>query len=393
MPTIVPVLVAISLSHLLNDTLQSLIPASYPVLRESFHLSFTQIGFITFAFQFMASMLQPFIGFYTDKRPQPFSLAIGMGCSLVGLVLLSLSQNYPMLLVSVALVGLGSAIFHPEASRVANLAAGRRRGLAQGVFQVGGNLGSSLGPLLAALVLAGKSHTQTIWFTPLALVGLFVLLQVGKWYRGHLSQLKAKPKTFTGLEAPSRRRVLVSLGILVVLVFSKYFYMASMTSYFTFYLMGKFGMGVFEAQIRLFVFMFAVAVGTVLGGPLGDRFGRKYVIWFSILGVAPFTLALPYADPLWTTILTVPIGLILASAFSAIVVYAQELVPGKIGTISGIFYGFSFGMGALGSVLLGMLADHTSLGFVYQLCAWLPFLGVLAAFLPRLEKALPFPRK
>lgn len=386
MPTIVPVLIAISVSHLLNDTIQSLIPASYPVLRESFHLSFTQIGFITFAFQFMASMLQPFIGLYTDKRPQPFSLAIGMACSFVGLVLLSLSQNYPMLLVSVALVGLGSAIFHPEASRVASLAAGRRRGLAQGVFQVGGNLGSSLGPLLAALVLAGRSHTRTIWFTPLALIGFVVLLQVGRWYQGHLSQGHAKAKTFSGLETPSRKRVLVSLGILVVLVFSKYFYMASMTSYFTFYLMGKFGMGVFEAQIRLFVFMFAVAAGTVLGGPLGDRFGRKYIIWFSILGVAPFTLALPYADPLWTTILTVPIGLILASAFSAIVVYAQELVPGKIGTISGIFYGFSFGMGALGSVVLGMLADHTSLGFVYQLCAWLPFLGVLAAFLPRLEK-------
>jgi FSR family fosmidomycin resistance protein-like MFS transporter len=386
MPTIVPVLIAISVSHLLNDTIQSLIPASYPVLQQAFHLSFTQIGFITFAFQFMASMLQPFIGYYTDKRPQPFSLAVGMACSFVGLVLLSLAQNYPMLLVSVALVGLGSAIFHPEASRVANLAAGKRRGLAQGVFQVGGNFGSSLGPLLAALVLAGRSHTQTIWFTPIALVGFVVLLQVGRWYKGHLSELKTRPKSFGELETPSRKRVIVSLAILVVLVFSKYFYMASMTSYFTFYLMGKFGVGVFEAQLRLFLFMFAVAAGTVLGGPLGDRFGRKYVIWFSILGVAPFTLALPYADSFWTAVLTVPIGLILASAFSAIVVYAQELVPGKIGTISGIFYGFSFGMGALGSVVLGMLADHTSLGFVYQLCAWLPLLGVLAAFLPRLEK-------
>jgi len=385
METIVPVLVAISLSHLINDTIQSLIPASYPVLRESFYLSFTQIGFITFAFQFMASMLQPFIGFYTDKRPQPFSLAIGMACSLVGLVLLSLSQNYPMLLVSVALVGLGSAIFHPEASRVANLAAGKRRGLAQGVFQVGGNFGSSLGPLLAALVLAGKSHSQTIWFTPLALVGFIVLLQVGKWYQRHLSQVHPRARSVEALATPSRKRVVVSLLILFVLVFSKYFYMASMTSYFTFYLMGKFGVGVFEAQLRLFLFMFAVAAGTVLGGPLGDRFGRKYVIWFSILGVAPFTLALPYADPLWTAILTVPIGIILASAFSAIVVYAQELVPGKIGTISGIFYGLSFGMGALGSVVLGMVADQTSLGFVYQLCAWLPLLGVLAAFLPRLD--------
>lgn len=386
MEPVFPVLIAISVSHLLNDTIQSLIPASYPVLKRTFGLSFTQIGFITFAFQFMASILQPAVGWTTDRRPKPYSLAVGMGTSLLGLVLLSFAQNYAMILVAVALVGMGSAIFHPEASRVANMAAGRSRGLAQAVFQVGGNSGAALGPLLAALVLAGRSHTQTIWFTPLALAGFLVLLRVGQWYQKHLGEYQKRTKVAQDSERLTRNRVIVSLAILFVLVFSKFFYMASMTNYFTFYLMGKFGMGIFEAQVHLFIFLVAVAAGTLIGGPLGDRFGRKYVIWFSILGVLPLTLILPWAGPVLTTILIVPIGFILASAFSAIVVFAQELVPGKVGTISGIFYGLSFGMGALGSVLLGLLADRTSLEFVYQLCAYLPLLGVLAIFLPRMEQ-------
>ncbi len=386
MQPIFPILVAISVAHLLNDTIQSLIPASYPVLKQAFHLSFTQVGFITFVFQFMASVLQPGVGWFTDRRPQPYSLAAGMASSLAGLVLLSLAQDYSQVLVGVALVGIGSAVFHPEASRVANLAAGQRRGLAQGVFQVGGNLGSSLGPLLAALVLAGRSHRDTIWLAPIALVGFLLLLGVGRWYQARIREGIHRP--MRSANGPGRGHVMVSLGILFLLVFSKYFYMASMTSYFTFYLMGKFGLGIFDAQIRLFVFLAAVAAGTLIGGPLGDRFGRKYVIWFSILGVAPFTLILPWADAVWTTILTVPIGLILASAFSAIVVYAQELVPGRVGTIAGIFYGLSFGLGGLGSVVLGLLADQTSLTFVYQLCAYLPLLGILAVFLPKMSKTV-----
>jgi FSR family fosmidomycin resistance protein-like MFS transporter len=385
METVFPVLFAISLSHLLNDTIQSLIPASYPVLKQEFGLTFTQVGFITFSFQFMASMLQPLVGWTTDRRPRPFSLAFGMASSLVGLVLLSFAANYAMLLVAVALVGLGSAVFHPEASRVASLAAGGRRGLAQGIFQVGGNLGSSLGPLLAALVLAGRSHTQTIWFVPVALVGLVVLYRVGLWYRDHLAERRGKKVAPGRNEAITPGQVRLSLAILIVLVFSKYFYMASLSNYFTFYLMGKFGLDVVSAQLHLFLFLFSVAAGTLVGGPLGDWLGRKYIIWGSILGVLPFTLALPWADATWTTILTVPIGLILASAFSSIVVYAQELVPGKVGTVSGLFYGLSFGMGALGAVFLGFLADRTSLGFVYQICAWLPTLGILAVFLPRID--------
>ena len=380
------VLAAISVSHLLNDTLQSLIPALYPVVKDGFHLTFVQVGLITLTFQLTASILQPVVGALTDRRPQPFSLAVGMGLTLVGLVLLAFVQSYGALLVSVALVGLGSAIFHPESSRVAHLAAGNRRGFAQSFFQVGGNTGSSLGPLLAALVIAERSRSSVLWFTILAGLGIIVLSGVGRWYRANHPPARAagarRPARPDGLP---RKRVAVTVGILLVLIFSKYFYLAGITSYFTFYVMGKFGLSIKAAQLHLFLFQFAVAAGTLMGGPIGDRLGRKYVIWVSILGAAPFTLLLPHVGLEGTTILTVCIGVILASAFSAILVYAQELMPGSVGLISGLFFGFAFGMGGLGSAALGWLADATSLDYVYRVMAFLPLLGVIAAFLPRLD--------
>ena len=379
------VLAAISISHLLNDTLQSLIPALYPVVKDGFHLNFVQVGLITLTFQLTASILQPVVGAVTDRRPQPFSLAVGMGLTLTGLVLLALVESYGALLVSVALVGLGSSIFHPESSRVAHLAAGERRGFAQSFFQVGGNTGSSLGPLLAALVIAERSRSSVLWFTILAGVGIIVLTGVGRWYRAHQPPVAAHarmPSPATGL---SRRRVAVTVGILLLLIFSKYFYIAGITSYFTFYVMEKFSLSVKSAQLHLFLFQFAVAAGTLIGGPVGDRVGRKYVIWISILGAAPFTLLLPHAGLEGTTILTLCIGVILSSAFSAILVYAQELLPGSVGLISGLFFGFAFGMGGLGSAALGWLADLTSITYVYRLMAFLPLLGLIAAFLPNLE--------
>ncbi|TDR72004.1 MFS transporter [Paludibacterium purpuratum] len=382
--TVMAVLVAISFSHMLNDMMQSLIFALYPMLKGSHHLSFAQIGLITLTYQITASLLQPVVGLYTDKRPQPYSLAVGMGCTLAGLLLLSSAASMSSLLMASAMVGMGSSIFHPESSRVARMASGGRHGLAQSVFQVGGNLGSSLGPLLAAWIILPHGQGSVAWFGAAALIGMLVLTAVGNWYRGHqrAQAKKAVVRHSTGL---SSRRVFWSLFILAMLIFSKYFYLASLTSYYTFYLISKFHLSVQSAQMHLFLFLFAVAAGTLIGGPVGDRIGRKRVIWVSILGVAPFTLLMPSANLFWTEVLSVVIGLVLASAFSAILIYAQELVPGKVGAISGLFFGFAFGMGGLGAAALGTLADHTSIFFVYRVCAFLPLLGLLTAFLPDLH--------
>lgn len=386
--TVLPILLAISFSHLLNDTLQALIPAIYPLVKDSFHLTFTQIGLITLTFQLTASLLQPVVGFYTDRNPKPFSLATGMSITLAGLILLSFAGNYALLLVAVGLVGVGSAIFHPEASRLAYLASGGRRGFAQSLFQVGGNAGSSLGPLLAAAVIGHHGQSRLLWFTLLAMAAIYVLYRVGQWYQCNGHRNRSKPRKTNGGHAPLPRRVVVvSILILLALIFSKYFYLACLSSYYTFYLISKFHISVQASQIYLFLFLFAVAAGTLLGGPLGDRFGRKYVIWGSILGVAPFTLVLPHVNLFWTAVMTVLIGFILASAFSAILVYAQELLPGRVGMVAGLFFGFAFGMGGVGSAVLGRLADHTSIEHVFQVCAYLPLIGLLTYFLPNIEAA------
>lgn len=386
--TVFPILIAISLSHLLNDSLQSLIPAIYPLVKASFSLSFAQIGLITFTFQLTASLLQPVVGAFTDRRPQPFSLATGMGFTLTGLVLLSFSRSYELLLISVGLVGLGSSVFHPESSRVANMAAGGQRGLAQSVFQVGGNVGSSLGPLMAAVIVASHGASHVIWFTPLALAAILILSWVGRWYNRRVHGAEGHGTHARAAHRPelSRGRVAFTVAILLVLIFSKYFYLSGMTSYYTFYLIDKFGLSIQASQFRLFLFQFAVAAGTVIGGPVGDRIGRKYVIWGSILGVAPFTLLLPHVGLTATTILAFPIGIILASAFPSILVYAQELLPGNLGLISGLFFGFAFGMGGIGSAVLGTIADHTGIQYVYRLTSFLPLLGLLTVFLPSLDR-------
>jgi FSR family fosmidomycin resistance protein-like MFS transporter len=375
-----PIIAAISFAHLLNDMMQSLLIAIYPLLKQGLTLSFGQIGLITLAYQLTASLLQPLIGVYTDRRPQPYSLACGMACTLLGLLLLARAASFPAVLLAAVAIGMGSSIFHPESSRVARMAAGRQRGLAQSLFQVGGNLGSAIGPLLAALLIVPYGQGSVAWFALAALLGLTVLLRVGRWYGAHAAAHAAR-REVSG-HGLSRGRVALSLLILGVLVFSKYFYMTSLSSYYTFYLIDKFQLPVQTAQLYLFAFLFAVAAGTILGGPIGDRIGRKRVIWASILGVAPFTLLLPHVDLFWTGVLSVIIGLILASAFSAILVYAQELVPHKVGTISGLFFGFAFGMGGIGAAVLGHLADATSIEYVYQLCAYLPLLGLLTAWLP-----------
>nr|WP_121273320.1 MFS transporter [Pedobacter schmidteae] len=385
--TVFPILFAISISHLLNDTIQSLIPAIYPLVKDTYNLSFSQIGLITLTFQMAASLFQPFVGLYTDKKPQPYSLAIGMGFTLIGLVTLSLSTGFYFMLLSVALIGTGSSIFHPEASRMAHAASGGRRGLAQSIFQLGGNAGSSIGPLLAAWIIVPYGQFSVIWFSIIALLAIMILSWVGNWYKGYMVNLKAKHGSKVAAIANnfSKSRVIVAVIILLILIFSKYFYMASLTSYFTFYLIEKFHVSVQTSQIYLFVFLFSVAAGTLIGGPVGDRFGRKYVIWFSILGTAPFALLLPYANLFWTAVLIVPIGVILASAFSAILVYAQELIPGKVGLVAGLFFGFAFGMGGIGSALLGKLADSTSINYVFHICAFLPLIGIITGFLPNIE--------
>lgn len=386
--TVYPILLMISFSHLLNDTIQSLIPSIYPLVKTNFKLNFTQIGLITLTFQLAASLLQPLVGLYTDHRPKPFSLMIGMGFTMIGLLSLSQSAHFSTLLFSVALIGIGSSIFHPEASKVAFMASGGKRGLAQSIFQLGGNAGSSLGPLLAALIIVPLGQSSIGWFSLLALLAMVVLLMVGRWYKENLQSLKQRNNTISS-ENPhlSKGKIILSIVILLLLIFSKYFYLASMTSYLTFYMIEKFGMSVPHAQIFLFIFLFAAAAGTILGGPIGDRYGRKYVIWISILGVAPFTLLLPHANLMWTGILIVIIGVVIASAFSAILVYAQELLPGKVGMISGLFFGFAFGMGGLGSALLGVLADHKGIIYVYQVCAFLPLIGLITGFLPNIGGA------
>jgi FSR family fosmidomycin resistance protein-like MFS transporter len=380
------ILVAISVCHLLNDMMQSLLPAIYPILKSNYSLDFGQIGVLTFTFQFTASLLQPAIGFYIDRYPRPYSLAIGMGCTLAGLVLLAFAHNYSMLLLAAALIGTGSSVFHPESSRVARMAAGGRHGLAQSVFQVGGNAGSAIGPLLAAFVVLQHGQASVAWFSLAALLGIFLLINVGHWYKSHgLARIKPRgTKDGAHLELP-RAKVAMAIAVLVALIFSKFFYMASMTSYYTFYLIDRFGVSVQSAQLHLFVFLGAVAIGTIAGGPIGDRIGRKAVIWASILGVLPFTLLLPHANLFWTGVLSVPIGIILASAFPAIVVYAQELMPARVGTVAGLFFGFAFGLGGIGAAVLGELADATSITFVYQLCAFLPAIGLLAGLLPHLQ--------
>src|SRR5579862_5834777 len=381
------VLGAISFSHFLNDMIQSLIVAIYPVLKGEFQLSFAQIGTITLTYQICASVLQPLVGAYTDKHPKPHSLSAGMGFTLAGLLILAFAPNYPSVLLAAALVGTGSSIFHPESSRIARFASGGRHGLAQSIFQVGGNGGSAVGPLLAAWIIIPNGRASVAWFALAAILAIVVLWNVSDWYkRRHLDRpASAKPPRAATIPL-SRRRVAWSVVILIVLIFSKYFYLASISSYYSFYLIEKFHLPVQAAQLYLFLFLFASALGGLIGGPVGDRIGRKRVIWFSILGVAPFTLALPYVGLAWTALLSFVIGLILASAFSAILVFAQELMPGKVGAVSGLFFGFAFGMGGIGAAVLGGLADHHGVEFVYKVCAFLPLLGVIAAFLPDIER-------
>ncbi|HVK58016.1 MAG TPA: MFS transporter [Candidatus Kapabacteria bacterium] len=381
------ILFALSLSHLLNDTIQALIPAVYPLLKESFHLSFAQIGMITFCFQMIGSVFQPLVGLYTDRYPKPYSLVAGMGITMCGLVLLALASRYEVILIAAGMVGLGSAIFHPESSRMARMASGGRHGFAQSLFQVGGNAGTSLGPLLAAWIIVPRGQRYILVFTVLALAGMFVLGRVGKWYAERLAALHHTPKSArTQTVGVSKRRIVLSLAVLLVLIFSKFIYLASMTNYYTFYLIEKFGVSVQSSQLYLFIFLFAVAVGTILGGPLGDRLGRKLVIWISILGMAPFALILPHANLFWTAVLSAIIGFIMASAFPAILVYATELLPGKVGMVAGLFFGLAFGTAGIASALLGKLADATSIPYVMFLCGFLPLIGLLTAFLPDLKR-------
>ena len=387
--TTIRILGAIAFCHLLNDMMQSLLPAIYPMLKTSYQLNFAQIGLITLAYQMTASLLQPIVGMYTDRKPQPYSLVAGMSFTLVGLLLLSRAGSFEALLIAASMVGVGSSVFHPESSRVARMASGGRHGFAQSLFQVGGNLGSAIGPLLAAFIVLPFGQSSIAWFSAAALVGIMVLWNVGTWYSSNRSiAVPTHPpgmakKTSGTIHAPlSRREIRGALAILMVLLFSKYFYLSSLSSYYAFYLINKFHVSVQSSQLHLFVFLGAVAAGTIIGGPIGDRYGRKLVIWCSILGVLPFTLLLPYANLRWTEVLSVIIGLVLASAFSAIIVFAQELVPGKVGMISGMFFGLAFGIGGIGAAFLGQLADHTSITFVYHVCSYLPAFGLLTGFLP-----------
>ncbi len=379
------ILASLSVCHLLNDLLQSLLPAVYPILKSSYHLDFVQVGLITATSQLTASLLQPVVGMYTDRRPMPYSLAAGMAFTLTGLIALALAPNFPAILAAVGLVGVGSSVFHPESSRVARMASGGQHGLAQSLFQVGGNAGTALGPLLAAFIVVPFGQPSIAWFSAIALIAIFLLTRIGHWYKANRGILQ-KSRGARSASAAGNRKIAFAVAILIALVFSKFFYLVSLTSYYTFYLISKFGVSVRDAQIYLFIFLGAVAAGTIIGGPVGDRIGRKHVIWWSILGPLPFTLALPYSNLFWTAVLTVPIGLLLASAFPAIIVYAQDLVPGRVGAISGLFFGLAFGMGGIGAALLGELADATSIEFVYRVCAFLPAIGLLTAFLPNLNR-------
>jgi MFS transporter, FSR family, fosmidomycin resistance protein len=384
--TVLAVLAAVSFCHFLNDLIQSLLPAIYPLLKAQYTLDFGQIGLLTLVFQLTASLLQPLVGYYTDRRPMPYSLPIGMSFTLAGLLLLSRASSFPLLLLAAGLVGTGSSVFHPESSRIARLASGGRHGFAQSVFQVGGNAGSAAGPLLAAFIVLPYGQRSIAWFSLAALLAIMLLTRVGGWYRRHALSKPHASVTQAPAHGLSKGSVIAAIAVLLALIFSKYFYLASIYSYYTFYLMDHFALGVRDAQLHLFLFLGAVALGTLVGGPLGDRIGRKYVIWASILGVLPFTLVLPYVGLVWTSVLSIVIGLILSSAFSAILVYAQELLPGKVGMIAGLFFGFAFGMGGLGAALLGQLADATSIEFVYKVCAFLPVIGLLAVFLPDLHR-------
>ncbi|MCM8742046.1 MFS transporter [Pseudomonas koreensis] len=385
-PLVMRIIGAVALAHLINDLIQSVLPSIYPMLKANYGLSFTQVGLITLTFQLTASLLQPWVGYHTDRHPKPWLLPAGSICTLIGIVMMSVVGSFPLILLAAALIGIGSSTFHPEASRIARLASGGRFGLAQSTFQVGGNAGSAFGPLLAAAIIIPFGQANVAWFGLFAVFALFVLYRISRWYAHHLNlfKLKAGQAATHGL---SKGRVTSALVVLGLLVFSKYFYMASLTSYFTFYLIEKFDLSVASSQLHLFLFLGAVAAGTFFGGPIGDKIGRKAVIWFSILGVAPFTLLMPHVDLFWTTILSVVIGFILASAFSAIVVYAQELVPGNVGMIAGVFFGLMFGFGGIGAALLGHLADMHGIEYVYFLCSFLPLFGVLAIFLPRTKKA------
>lgn len=385
--TIFPILFTISFTHLLNDMMQAVVPSVYPLIKTNFHLTFSQIGIITLVGQLTASLLQPIVGTYTDRKPFAYALATGMGFSLIGIICIAFAPTYLTILIAVSLLGIGSAVFHPESSRVAYLAAGNNRGLAQSIFQLGGNAGSAIGPLMAALIVMPYGQYNIAWFGIVAVIAIIFLIKIGNWYKEHLALKVKNPAKAVHTEGNhlSQRKIVVSLFILMMLVFSKYFYLSSMTSYFTFYLIDKFHVSVQYSQVHLFMFLASVAVGTILGGRFGDKYGRKYVIWVSILGAAPFTLLLPYANLFWTGALSMIIGVIISSAFSAILVYAQELLPGKVGMISGLFFGLAFGMGGLGSAVLGKLADHTSISYVFQVCSFLPLLGIITGFLPDLE--------
>ncbi|WLG89590.1 MFS transporter [Pseudomonas cucumis] len=385
-PLVMRIIGAVALAHLINDLIQAVLPSIYPMLKASYGLTFTQIGLITLTFQLTASLLQPWVGYHTDRHPKPWLLPAGTVCTLIGILMMSVVGSFPMILLAAGLIGVGSSTFHPEASRVARLASGGRFGLAQSTFQVGGNAGSAFGPLLAAAIIIPYGQGHVAWFGLFALFALFVLYRISRWYTNHLNLFKLKQGQ-AATHGLSKGRVTSALVVLGLLVFSKYFYMASLTSYFTFYLIEKFDLSVASSQLHLFLFLGAVAAGTFFGGPIGDKIGRKAVIWFSILGVAPFTLMLPHVDLFWTSVLSVVIGFILASAFSAIVVYAQELVPGNVGMIAGVFFGLMFGFGGIGAALLGHLADIHGIEYVYFLCSFLPLLGVLAIFLPRTKKA------
>lgn len=383
--TVYSILFSISFAHLLNDLIQAVIPSVYPILKENYNLSFTQIGLITFAFQLTASIFQPFVGYYTDKKPKPFSQIYGMLFSASGIILLSYADTFYWIMASVMLIGTGSAIFHPESARVSYLASGGKRGLAQSIFQVGGNFGTALGPLLVALIVVPNSQRYILWFILAAVLGLAIITKIAFWYQDHLSFSSKKVETIR-YHTLSRNKVKLAIGVLLIITFSKFFYSASLSSYYTFYVIDKFHLTIQQAQYHMFIYLFAYAFGTILGGPLGDKIGRKYVIWFSVFGATPFALLLPYVNLFWTDVLMIIIGIIISSAFPAMLVYAQELVPKKLGMISGLFYGFAFGMAALGSALLGILADHTSIQFVYQMCSYLPIIGIVCYFLPNLKK-------
>ena len=384
--TVFSILFAISFAHLLNDLIQAIIPSIYPILKQNYNLTFSQIGLITFAFQLSASLLQPFVGYYTDKHPKPFSQIYGMLFSMAGIVSLSFANNFSWILFSVVLIGIGSSVFHPEAARISNMASGGRRGLAQSIFQVGGNFGTALGPLLVALIVVPNSQKYILWFVIAAVIALGIISKIAFWYRDHLVLKNNIIPTYIDFHTLSKAKVKIAFLILLIIIFSKFFYTASLSTYYTFYVMDKFNLSIKQAQFHMFIYLIAYALGTILGGPLGDKIGRKYVIWLSVFGAAPFALLLPYVNLFWTDVLMITIGIIMSSAFPAMIVYAQELVPKKLGMVSGIFYGFAFGMAAIGSALLGFLADATSIQYVYYVCSYLPLIGIICYFLPNLKK-------